>query len=561
MDDLTKLLQEVADNEYDTAIARSIVLECKEENIEEVMEVLFQHEGEYFFRYVVPWLPGNVVVKKLIELLGRMNPDFHPHIYWIVRHLLNSEISGFEDEFMKQIKTIFNFDDRDLSQLVIESCNRYISEDLANYLLEHMGKDDDHFVDPIIHNSSIKNIKSNLEKIVASGCGLGFPNQVFETLLIRFYNEELTEVFQYLKDNDMLGRSPWKVDYSGSVFSKIMLYGCNHHLSLIDLFPKEIQERESVMISNLKSVLNSRTNSIISSESVPVNVFDKWIEHVIKGRRGFSETKFRGFYAGLSEGAQPSHKRQFILSEILQKVLQKVHFSRVPEHFPVGTNRWHVARTSMGFLLGGWNHSDFRKRIASAKEYAIKKPYAPWGFYGFEILNQDRWELMRKHGLSVGLIPYLESSSLGLSFVSCKILDLNSRSDENEPRCCEDTSISVSELSMNCKSCGTELADFQLSWGDAKKQVTSNVLKEQLESVPIVVGKLEINSDDEVIFSQNGKEITKVTKRKYLNSREEMKQFWSYMPIPVRDHLAAMHADVEEMSGIGGDAMKRWGLD
>ena len=77
-----------------------------------------------------------------------------------------------------------------------------------------------------------------------------------------------------------------------------------------------------------------------------------------------------------------------------EDIAKRVHFSRTPRHFPIDINRWYVAKMSMGFLLGDWNYSDFRKRISSAREFIIEKPYSPWGFYGFEILNNDRWEIM-----------------------------------------------------------------------------------------------------------------------------------------------------------------------
>jgi hypothetical protein len=561
MADLAELLQKVADDGYDTDVARNLVLECKEEHVDEVIDTLFEHEGEYFFRYVVPWLPGKGVTKKLIQLLGRMDSEFQNHLYWITDHLLNCDISDHKEEFIEQIVRILEIGDEALTRVVMDSCNKFISEDLANILLSKIDENVRYLVAPIIYNSSIKNIKSNLKRIVKSGYSSGIRSKALEALLIRFNNEDLTEALQFLKDNDLLGFRPWNHDLSGSVFSTIMLHGSNHYLSLLDLFPKETQKQNSVMFSNLKSILNSRDNSVLSSESVPVHIFDKWTEYVIKGRWGFSETRLRGFYMGLSKGPQPSNERQFILSEILQKELQKVHFSRVPRHFPVDINRWYVAKISMGFLLGDWNYSDFRKRISSAREFIIEKPYSPWGFYGFEILNQDRWELMRKHGIAVGLCPYLIQSDLGLGLVGCHILDLNRMKDfesDTERNCCDNPSISVSRKAMNCLACGEQLANYELSWNDAKLQLQRSIVS---SSENLIEGEMVVDSDGNVAFSKNEKEIVKLTKRKYQNHRAKMKQFMPYLPPPVRDHLAAMHADAEEMYGVSGDAMKRWGLD
>jgi len=561
MPDLKELLQKARDDGYDTDVARNLVLECKEERVDEVIDAFFEHKGEYLFRNVIPWLPGKRVTKKLIQLLGRMDSEFQTHLSWIADHLLNSDISDDKEEFIEQIVRIIDIGNKNLTRGVMVSCNKFISEDLASILLSKIDDNGRYLVAPIIYNSSIDNITSNLKKIVGSGYSSRIRSKALEALLIRFNNEDLTEVFQFLKDSDLLGFMPWNIDLSGSVFSTIMLHGSNHHLSLLDLFPEEIQKQNSVMVSNLKSILNSRDNSVLSSESVPVHIFDKWTEYVIKDRRGFSETRLRGFYMGLSKGPQPSHKRQFILSEILQKELQKVHFSRTPRHFPVDLNRWGIAKRSMGFLLGDWNYSDFRKRISSARKFIIEKPYSPWGFYGFEILNQDRWGLMRKHGIAVGLFPYLVQSDLGLGLVNCHIMDLNEMKDfesETEGKCCDNPSISVSRKAMNCQACGEQLANYELSWNDAKLELQRSMLSSSENPID---GKMEVDSDGDVVFSKNEKEIVKLTKRTYQNHRERMKQFMPYLPPPVRDHLAAMHADVEEMYGVSGDAMKRWGLD
>ena len=560
MADLEELLQKVRDDGYDTDVARNLVLESKEDHIDEVIDALFEHEGEYFFRYVMPWLPGKSVTKKLIQLLGRMDSEFQSHLYWIADHLLNSDISEDKDDFIEQISRIIKINDDSLTRGVMNSCHKFISEDLAELLLSNLVNGEGVYVAPIIYNSSINNVIPNLKKLIDAECVSRFRNKALQPLLIRFKDEDLTEAFQLLKDNNLL-RFPRNLNLGSSVYTDIMLHGNSNHIPLLDLFPKEIQKKNPVMISNLKSILKSRKNSILTSESLPVHKFDKWTEFVIKGRWGFSETRLRGFYMGLSKGPQPSHERQFILLEILQKKLQKVHFSRVPNNFPIDLDRWYNAKMAMGFLLGDWNYSDFRKRISSAREFIIEKPYSPWGFYAFEILNQDRWEIMRKHGLSVGLIPYLVHSDLGLGLVSCRILDLNRIKDyesEEETKCCDNPSISVSQKSMSCLSCDKQLANFELSWKEAKLQLRSSIIS---SSENHIEGEMKIDPEGEVVFSKNEKEVVKLTKRKYQNHRKKMKEFMPYLPITIRDHLAAMHADVEEMYGVSGDPMKRWGLD
>ena len=64
MPDLEELLQKVREDGYNIDVARNLVLESKDEHVEEVIDALFEHDDEYFFRYVVPWLPGKMVTKK-----------------------------------------------------------------------------------------------------------------------------------------------------------------------------------------------------------------------------------------------------------------------------------------------------------------------------------------------------------------------------------------------------------------------------------------------------------------------------------------------------------------
>ena len=554
---LLEELSKFPPDSYSTKLARDIVQICEEAQIHETIEEIFQNEGEYFFRYVIPWLPGKEVVNELIKLLGKMTIDNHPHIGSIASHLIDCDITDFEEEFTFQIKRIINLGDWNLTSKVIQSCERFISEDLGIFLLDKFNGEEDDLIAPIIHNSSTENILSNLKKMAESDLFV-LSDSISKPLLIRFPESDLSDVFEFLIDADMLGYSPWS-----TLQSTISAYGSYDHISLLDLIPSDIQKRDKIRISNIKSVLKSRKESILNSESVPAKSFQNWIRYVIKDRKGFSETKLRGFYMGLKEGPHPSSIRQSILTEILKKPLQNVHHSRSPEDFPRGRNRWFNAMSSTGQLLGDWKYSDFKKRIDSAEQFITKNPHSPWGFYAFEILNHDRWELLRKFGISVGFLPYLEYSSLGLGLVDCKILDMNHVRNHDTIggiQCCENLKIGFSKSALFCQSCEVQFANFDLSWENAKRNIRGDDL-ENASLGSITNATMIVDPDGEVVVSTNNEKITKLTKRKYQNHRQKVRQFMPYLPPRVWDHLAAMHADVEEMYGVSGDAMSRWGLE
>ena len=195
MADLEELLQKVRDDGYDTDVARNLVLESKEDHIDEVIDALFEHEGEYFFRYVMPWLPGKSVTKKLIQLLGRMDSEFQSHLYWIADHLLNSDISEDKDDFIEQISRIIKINDDSLTRGVMNSCHKFISEDLAELLLSILVNGEGVYVAPIIYNSSINNVIPNLKKLIDAECVSCFRNKSLQPLLIRCKAEALTEAF------------------------------------------------------------------------------------------------------------------------------------------------------------------------------------------------------------------------------------------------------------------------------------------------------------------------------------------------------------------------------
>ena len=79
-----------------------------------------------------------MVTKKLIHLLGRMEPEFQPHLSWITSHLLNIDISDYKNEFVEQITRVLDINDEDLTRGVMNSCKKFISEDLGNILLSNL---------------------------------------------------------------------------------------------------------------------------------------------------------------------------------------------------------------------------------------------------------------------------------------------------------------------------------------------------------------------------------------------------------------------------------------
>ena len=540
-------------------LARKVVLHSESEDVMNVLETLLKCENDYFMRYILPWLPGKKTTSHLIDTLETFNPDYRPHISNIIYCLLDSGIEGLEKEFTAVLKKLISFQDKELTEKVLPVCARFITEELGDFLIGNYDDELSGIIEAIIFNTSIEKVHERIQSLSELGHKPIIRNPIFKSLLLRNPNQDLSDIFTMLLENDLLAYPSisWENSNASSIFMLLLQHGSSHHVKILDLIPDEVSLENGGLIQNLRVVLNSRHDSELSNSFIPLETYEDWEKFAIKDSRGFSETRLRGFYMGLKHGPQPSNTRQKILNGILNSTLCPIHSSRLRPDFPRGTGRWSTAYLSTFYLLGDGKYSDFRKRISAASKFIREKPHSPWGYYAYDILNMDRWEILSKVGLSVGLIPFIECSPHGVGLLECKIMALKNVNQVSDmPKCCDDFYPRLTEEEMTCSNCNTLISNFSETWDEAKHRLECDGME---ESSP---GNIKLEGDDGEfkITTSSGKE-TKFTQRGYQKLRTQLREFMPYLPKPSWDHLAAMHADIEEMAGISGDSIKRWGLD
>lgn len=540
-------------------LARKVVLSCETEDVVNVLETLLKCENNYFTRYILPWLPGKKTTSHLIDILETFNPDYCPHISNIIYCLLDSGIEGLEIEFTAVLKKLISFQDEELTEKVLPVCARFITEDLGDFLIENYDDELSGIVEAIIFNTSIEKVQQRIQSLSELGHEPIIRNPIFKSLLLQNPDQDLSDIFSMLLESDLLAYPSisWGNGNGSSIFMLLLQYGSSQHVNILDLIPDEVSLENGGLIQNLRVVLKSRHDSELSNSFIPLETFEGWEKFAIKDNRGFSETRLRGFYMGLKHGPQPFNTRQNILNEILNSTLCPIHSSRLRPDFPQGTGRWATAYHATFDLLGDGKYSDFRKRISTASKFIREKPHSPWGYYAYEILNMDRWEILSKVGLSIGLIPFIECSPHGVGLMECKIMALkNVNQGSDMPKCCDAFYPRLTEEEMTCSNCHTSISNFSESWDEAKHRLGCD----ESEVSSAVNLKLEGDDSEFIITNSSGKE-TKLTQRGYQKLRAQLREFMPYLPKPSWDHLAAMHADIEEMAGISGDPIKRWGLD
>jgi len=288
---------------------------------------------------------------------------------------------------------------------------------------------------------------------------------------------------------------------------------------------------------------------ILERESKPLvfgnrlySEFDDWINFVIKDSHGFSITRFWGYSTRISDGPQSDSERIRILSEIVENNLtfsknERINLSQ--RFIP----KWKSHFTDLQYLVGKGTYTDFggrRGRINNALKFISKKSYHPWGYYAYDILNKDRFHILHKYGISVGLIPVINRTNLKGVF-KCDVVNLFAN-DTSFCDSCEKTLIMPDSDGYYCYRCNQRIIQFNV--GDSSHE--SYIL-----------------SDEEFIIESNN---SKDRGDKTLTNKEtkELKKFLAtfgpVIPVSIKDHLGPVRADADEMSGIGGDHNKRYGL-
>jgi len=551
----------IPENYIDHTLAREVVQLCQESDSNWVFDRLLRKENGYFMRFILPWLPGKGLTAHMIGVASTFTQSYYPKISNIVYSLLDSDISGYENEISDLIKKWILSGDDVLVENGLTLSKRFISDELGGFLISNYDTSNSSFAGSVIFNSTLESAEQRLLDMSKFDNTFVLDNPVVESLIRRFPESDLSHLFSIVLGSSNLLADPmfsWG-DMNGSVFNIMMKNGTDRHVSLLEKFPTEVKKEKGLLIENLRIVLLSRKESKIGVKSVPLESFDNWINFAIKDdSRGFSESRLRGFYMGIREGPQPPNQRHEILNNILQNSLSEVHNSRVNDFHPQSVSRWQIGHRKTGYLLGDWKYSDFRRRISSAEKFIRQKPHSPWGYYAYEILNQDRWEILRKVGLSVGLIPFLKCSDVGIGLVSCEVFDINLKRSflNRKPICCDPFIPTLSKSKVLCKTCGRTISDFSQSWEDGKNALNCG---EDYSAKPLN-WSISKSPKGKIVIKTDAKN-SEFTERSYSNQRKTLRDYMPYLPKPAWDHLAAMHADIEEMAGISGDPIKRWGLD
>ena len=528
-----------------------LIENATEQDVSKIIDV-FLNCNRIYMRYLVPWLPGKTVTEKLVEIIQNWSEIDYSYLGWVYSHLYDSDFSGFEEIIENSILEMAKSGKLEKANSgIFQSCPTFLSSDFGNHIMQLFDGSNENLIPWIIYSSTEKNIIPRIREI-AEKLSPPMVKDLFVTpLLRRFPKSELSEIMILLFELELTVAS--LLNPCEEILGKLVQMGTNHHLSILDILPEQFCKENQHLIANVRTILSMRENSTLGQSSIPIDLFEGWIRVAIKDSRGMTESNLRGYYMGLKEGPQPPNVRQKVLQDILQSILQTVHNSRVRDDFPHGSARWQIVKHKMQYLFGNNKFADFNKRISTVEKYIQKDPIKPWGYYAYNILNEDKWELLREYGPTVGLLPYLVCSKYGGGLVECKVIEWDSSSCDTQ--CCDNFLPLISENKLECANCKKILSDFNLSWKEALRNL--NCENQELR----INGKFEINSENEITATNAKGQTKKVSKKAYNNIRSDMKKYMTYIPKITWDHLAAMHADVEDMLGITGDSIKRWRLD
>lgn len=331
----------------------------------------------------------------------------------------------------------------------------------------------------------------------------------------------------------------------------IAKYGSENILLTLDKFDQRDKTFEYFSERAKRMVFFRKENPITNEMKVVEKNYES-LKYLIKDNYGYSESRFYGFYMGLSKGAQPANIRRDILNEMITNPLHYENGVAVNK----GNNssgllgHWH----KIFFLLGNGNYSDWRKRISSAVEFMYAKPWHPWGYYAYDILNKDRLCLLRMYGPSVGILPIPRETNLP-GLISCDAVDIF-RQEVNCPLC-QSNRILPHSKGVQCWDCKELIVQYDTIEKPCDRFISTRF--DQIEFDNSIFGKV-IPKDDSFCFEQSGTN-DQITVKELKKMDRDLVKTGIVIPIFIKNHLAAMYADTEEMVGVGGDSIKRHFLD
>jgi hypothetical protein len=561
--------EEISDEGYNIKLARYISLNISAEYHEMLIERILQHsvsEGvrNYYLNEMLQTMQSNSLTVLLLEKLdSNLNS---PQIFDAICSSLSYRL--LSNENMNQIesitlKTVGIDDEQDYLRSICRIYNRFPNQRNVSLLIDsvknlRLTHGPSEIISTILRHIRWDSIREFLDIDILYANDERRPSTV-RKVFIRKIEHYLPILFHRFPNKD------WSIFWdlngidinsirtltSNKLADIIAKYGTDQTLLSLDKFVLSDKTFEYCYERAKRMVIFRKENPIPRGMKVVEKNYNS-LKFLIKDSYGYSESRFYGFYMGLSRGSQPTTIRRDILNEMITHPLHYENGVIINKGYPhIGLQRqWH----KIFYLLGNGNYSDWRKRISSAIEYMYAKPWHPWGYYAYDILNKDRLCLLRTYGPSVGILPIPRETNLP-GLISCDAVDIFGQ-EVNCPLCKSSRILPHSE-GVQCWDCKELIVQYDIIGKPCDEFAFTRF--NQIDFEKSIFGKV-VSQGDSFSFEQSGdNELISVKELEKMD--RNLVKTGIVIPIFIKNHLAAMYADTEEMAGVGGDSIKRHFLD
>ena len=561
--------REISDDGYSVQLARYISLNISEEYYELLIERIMQHSvsesvRNHYLNEMLQTIQSESLTGLLLEKLDSSlhNPKTFDAICSSLSYRLLSNENmnqiesitlktvGIDDEaeYLRSICRIYQRqpNQRNVSLLIDSIKNlrlKFGPSEIISTILRHIEWDKiREFLDIGIRYLDDQRRPSTIRKVFIRKL-----EQYLPILFHRFPNQDWSTFWDLnaIEVNSIRTLTP------NELADIIAKYGTDKTLRTLEKFDQSDKTFEYCYERAKRMVIFRKENPIHNGMKVVEKNYES-LKFLIKDSYGYSESRFYGFYMGLSRGAQPTTVRRDILNEMITNPLYYENEVIVSKgNYHIGLQRqWH----KIFYLLGDGNYSDWRKRISSAVEFMYAKPWHPWGYYAYDLLNKDRLCLLRTYGPSVGILPIPRETNLS-GLISCDAVDIFSQK-VNCPLCKSNRILPHSE-GIQCWDCKELIVQYDMNGKSCDEFVLTKF--DQIDFDKSIFGKV-ISKDDSFSFEQSG-DNEQITVKELKKMDRELVKTGIVIPIFIKNHLSAMYADTEEMAGVGGDSIKRHFLD
>lgn len=559
---IIEVINEISDDSFSTILARYLSLNLTPEHYQVLIDKILNIEDEgyrnYYLIKMCKTIQSEQLTKILLKSLEEQTLNFNK-FRSITQSLTTRNLSKLDFASIEKIipKTQKLENAEDYLNCISKIYSSEESDRDVSILIEYLRKNDwrsshlDETFHAIISNINFNDLtelfQSKLKKEVESinPFRLAFVGEyqyyLFELLLQRFPNQNWKEFWEKNKFHE----ERWmQIDDIADIIAR---YGSIKSLDIFDLYTK-ISTEYSYNIERAKRMVGFRNLNTNQEGSKNVEVNYQNLKFLIKDGYGYSTSRFYGFYMGLSKGSQPSNVRRSILNEIIQMPL--VYENGVSINKGNNSSKMREFWNRVYYLVGNGNHSDWEKRISSSEEFMLSKPWHPWGYYAYEILNKDRLCLLKKYGPSTGILPVVRETNLS-GIIKCDVIDIFGRG--NTCPICDSNEILPHENGVQCWSCKEIICEYGYEDENCESYKTTKFDRYEFDKK--IFGKI-IKNEDKYQYNYEDLDI-ELTSKDMKKMDREIRKIGVVVPIFIRNHLAPMYADTEEMSGVGGDPIKR----